>query len=114
MDAYLKTASCNGTKGGGWCRYLRQVRLGVPRDQPRCSATTSPYSKTGGDMFADLGCPGCTRRWPGSDRGQALRVHRTEEEVRAAIQAAGQGGTDLPALAACLRDPAVPAPGRST
>jgi hypothetical protein len=30
-----------------------------------------------------------------------------EEEVRAAIQAAGQLGGDLPALASCLRDPAV-------
>ena len=33
----------------------------------------------------------------------------TEEEVRSAIQAAGQHGTDFPALTACLRDPAVQA-----
>jgi hypothetical protein len=31
----------------------------------------------------------------------------TEQEVRSAIQAAGQQGTEMPALAACLRDPAV-------
>ena len=31
----------------------------------------------------------------------------TEEEVRSAIQAAGQHGGDLPALTTCLRDPAV-------
>jgi hypothetical protein len=33
----------------------------------------------------------------------------TEEEVRSAIQAAGQHGADLPALDTCLRDPTVQA-----
>jgi len=33
----------------------------------------------------------------------------TQDEVRSAIQRAGQQGTDLPALATCLRDPAVQA-----
>jgi hypothetical protein len=33
----------------------------------------------------------------------------TEEEVRSAIQTAGQHGFHLPALATCLRDPAVQA-----
>ena len=33
-----------------------------------------------------------------------------EEEVRSAIQTAGQHDTDLPALATCLRDPAIRVP----
>ena len=80
-------------------------------------ATTSLFShdlavsKAGGDLFADpelsdlyeamAGLPGAGDK--------PFECTGTEEEVRSAIQAAGQHGYHLPALATCLRDPAVQA-----
>jgi UDP-N-acetyl-alpha-D-muramoyl-L-alanyl-L-glutamate epimerase len=110
MDTYLKTASCNKTKGLGWCRKCA-----------KCAwvflATSSLFghdlavSKAGGDLFADLelsrlyeamaGLPGAGDK--------PFECTGTEEEVRSAIQTVGQHGFHLPALATCLRDPAVQA-----
>lgn len=110
VDAYLKTASCNKTKGLGWCRKCA-----------KCAwvflATSSLFghdlavSKTGGDLFADPGLSGLYAAMSGLPGAgdKPFECTGTEEEVRSAIQAAGQHGTELPALAACLRAPAVQA-----
>lgn len=110
LDAYLKTASCNKTKGLGWCRKCA-----------KCAwvflATSSLFghdlaiSKAGGDLFADPGLSGLYEAMAGLPGAgdKPFECTGTEEEVRSAILAAGQHGTDLPALATCLRAPAVQA-----
>jgi UDP-N-acetyl-alpha-D-muramoyl-L-alanyl-L-glutamate epimerase len=110
MDAYLKTASCNKTKGLGWCRKCA-----------KCAwvflATSSLFghdlavSKAGGDLFADPELSGLYEAMAGLPGAgdKPFECTGTEEEVRSAIQAAGQHGTELPDLAACLRAPAVQA-----
>jgi UDP-N-acetyl-alpha-D-muramoyl-L-alanyl-L-glutamate epimerase len=111
IDAYLKTASCNKTKGLGWCRKCA-----------KCAwvflATSSLFghdlavSKVGGDLFADPDLSGLYEAMAGLPGAgdKPFECTGTEEEVRSAIQAAGQHGTDLPALATCLRHPALRAP----
>lgn len=110
MDTYLKTASCNRAKGLGWCRKCA-----------KCAwvflATSSLFghdlaiSKAGGDLFADPELSGLYEAMAGLPGAgdKPFECTGTEEEVRSAILAAGQQGTELPALATCLRDPAVQA-----
>jgi len=110
MDAYLQTASCNRTKGRGWCRKCA-----------KCAwvflATSSLFGhdlavgKAGGDLFADTELCGLYEAMAGLPGAgdKPFECTGTEDEVRSAIQCAGQQGTDLPALATCLRDPAVQA-----
>jgi hypothetical protein len=110
MDAYLKTASCNKTKGLGWCRKCA-----------KCAwvflATSSLFghdlavSKAGGDLFADPELSGLYEAMAGLPGAgdKPFECTGTEEEVRSAIQTAGQHGFQLPALATCLCDPAVQA-----
>jgi hypothetical protein len=110
MDAYLKTASCNKTRGVGWCRKCA-----------KCAwvflATSSLFghdlavSKAGGDLFADPELSGLYEAMAGLPGAgdKPFECTGTEEEVRSAIQTAGQHGFHLPALATCLRDPAVQA-----
>ena len=64
--------------------------------------------KTGGDMFADLSLSGLYQEMAGLTGVKPFECTGSEDEVRAAIQAAGQGRPPgaCPALAACLRDPA--------
>lgn len=68
-------------------------------------------SKAGDDLFADPELSGLYEAMAGLPGAgdKPFECTGTEEEVRSAIQAAGQQGTELPALAACLRDPAVQA-----
>jgi UDP-N-acetyl-alpha-D-muramoyl-L-alanyl-L-glutamate epimerase len=108
VDAYLRTASCNRAADGGWCRSCA-----------KCAwvflATAALFShdlavrKTGGDMFADLSLSGVYQEMAGLTGVKPFECTGSEGEVRAAIQAVGQGREpdDWPALAACLRDPAV-------
>jgi hypothetical protein len=110
MDAYLKTASCNKTKGLGWCRKCA-----------KCAwvflATSSLFGrdlavgKAGGDLFADPELSGLYEAMAGLPGAGAkpFECTGTEEEVRSAIQAARQHGASLPALATCLRHPTVQA-----
>jgi UDP-N-acetyl-alpha-D-muramoyl-L-alanyl-L-glutamate epimerase len=67
--------------------------------------------KAGGDLFADPGLSGLYAAMAGLPGAgdKPFECTGTEEEVRSAIQAAGQHGTDLPALGTCLRDAAVKA-----
>jgi hypothetical protein len=60
-------------------------------------------------MFADLSLSGLYQEMAGLAGVKPFECTGSEDEVRAAIQAAGQGRPPdaCPALAACLRDPAV-------
>ena len=110
MDAYLKTASCNKTKGLGWCRKCAKCAW-VFLATGSLFGHDLAVSKAGGDLFADAALSGLYEAMAGLPGAgdKPFECTGTEEEVRSAIQAAGQHGTDLPALVACLRDPAVQA-----
>lgn len=110
LDAYLKTASCNKTKGLGWCRKCAKCAW-VFLATSALFGHDLAVSKVGGDLFADPELSGLYEAMAGLDGAgdKPFECTGTEEEVRSAIQAAGQYGTDLPAVATCLRDPAVKA-----
>ena len=110
MDAYLRTASCNKTKGLGWCRQCAKCAW-VFLATSALFGHDLAVSKAGGDLFADPGLSSLYQAMAGLPGAgdKPFECTGTEEEVRSAIQAAGQQGTDLPALATCLRDPAVQA-----
>jgi hypothetical protein len=106
MDAYLKTASCNKTKGLGWCRKCAKCAW-VFLATSGLFGHDLAVSKAGGDLFADPELSGLYEAMAGLDGAgdKPFECTGTEEEVRSAIQAAGQHGTGVPALASCLRDP---------
>jgi hypothetical protein len=108
VDAYLKTASCNKTKGLGWCRKCAKCAW-VFLATSGLFGHDLAVSKIGGDLFADPGLSGLYEAMAGLDGAgdKPFECTGTEEEVRSAIQAARQHGTILPALTSCLRDPAV-------
>ena len=110
MDAYLKTASCNKTKGLGWCRKCAKCAW-VFLATSGLFGHDLAVSKAGGDLFADADLSALYEAMAGLPGAgdKPFECTGTEEEVRSAIQAAGQHGTDVPALAACLRDPDVQA-----
>ncbi len=109
VDAYLQTASCNQVRGGGWCRSCAKCAW-VFLATAALFGHDLAIRKTGGDMFADPErCPGCTRRWPvspGSSPSSA-RARRTRSGRPSRRQARARSPGACPALAACLRDPAV-------
>jgi len=110
IDAYLKTASCNQTKGLGWCRKCAKCAW-VFLATSVLFGHDLAVRKAGDDLFSDPGLSGLYAAMAGLPGAgdKPFECTGTEEEVRSAIQAAGQHGTDLPALGACLRDPAVQA-----
>jgi 7-cyano-7-deazaguanine synthase in queuosine biosynthesis len=106
LDAYLQTASCNRTKGNGWCRKCAKcawVFLATSALFGHELATR----KAGGDMLADPELSALYEAMAGLTGDKPFECTGTEEEVRSAIQAAGQHDSDLPALTTCLRDPAI-------
>ena len=108
LDAYLKTASCNKTKGTGWCRKCAKCAW-VFLATSALFGHDLAVSKAGGDIFADPGMSALYEAMAGLPGAgdKPFECTGTEEEVRSAIQAAGHLGGDLAALAACLRDPAI-------
>jgi len=99
MDAYLRTASCNKMKGLGWCRKCAKCAW-VFLATSGLFGHDLAVSKAGGDLFADPELSGLYEAMAGM-AGMAgagdkpFECTGTEEEVRSAIQAAGQYGTDL-------------------
>jgi hypothetical protein len=77
MDAYLKTASCNKTKGLGWCRKCAKCAW-VFLATSGLFGHDLAVSKAGGDLFADPGLSGLYEAMAGlpGARRQAVRVHR--------------------------------------
>ena len=58
-------------------------------------------------MFTDPALSGLYEAMAGLAGDKPFECTGTEEEVRSAIQAAGQNGGNLPALTPCLRHPAI-------
>ena len=108
VDAYLRTASCNRVPAGGWCRSCAKCAW-VFLATAALFGHDLAIRKTGGDMFADPRLSGVYQEMAGLTGTKPFECTGSEDEVRAAIQAVGQGRPPdaYPALAACLRSPAV-------
>jgi hypothetical protein len=108
VDTYLRTVSCNQARGGGWCRSCAKCAW-VFLATAALFGHDLAIRKTGGDMFADPALSGVYREMAGLTGVKPFECTGSEDEVRAAIQAVGHGQPPdaYPALAACLRDPAV-------
>ena len=108
VDAYLRTVSCNRARGGGWCRSCAKCAW-VFLATAALFGHDLAIRKTGGDMFADPALSGVYQEMAGLTGVKPIECTGSEDEVRAAIQAVGHGRPPdaYPALAACLRDPAV-------
>ena len=108
VDTYLRTVSCNQARGGGWCRSCAKCAW-VFLATAALFGHDLAIRKTGGDMFADPALSGVYQEMAGLTGVKPFECTGSEDEVRAAIQAVGQGKPPeaYPALAACLRDPGV-------
>ena len=110
VDAYLRTASCNRAPAGAWCRSCAKCAW-VFLATAALFGHDLAIRKIGADIFADPSMAGLYQEMAGLTGTKPFECTGTEDEVRAAIRAAGQGRDPgaYPALAACLRDPAVAA-----
>jgi len=110
VDAYLRTASCNRAPAGAWCRSCAKCAW-VFLATAALFGHDLAIRKIGADMFADPALAGVYQEMTGLTGTKPFECTGTEGEVRAAIRAAGQGRDPgaYPALATCLRDPAVAA-----
>jgi hypothetical protein len=108
VDAYLRTVSCNQVRGGGWCRSCAKCAW-VFLATAALFGHDLAIRKTGGDMFADPALSGVYQEMAGLSGVKPFECTGSEDEVRAAIQAVGRAQSldAYPALAACLRDPAI-------
>jgi hypothetical protein len=108
VDAYLRTASCNRAPAGAWCRSCAKCAW-VFLATAALFGHALAIRKIGADMFADPALAGVYQEMAGLTGTKPFECTGTEGEVRAAIRAAGRGRDPAayPALAACLRDPAV-------
>ena len=108
VDTYLRTVSCNQARAGGWCRSCAKCAW-VFLATAALFGHDLAIRKTGGDMFADPALSGVYQEMAGLTGVKPFECTGSEDEVRAAIQAVGHGQPPdaYPALAACLRDPAV-------
>jgi hypothetical protein len=108
IDAYLNTASCNRTKGHGWCRTCAKCAW-VFLATSALFGRDLAIRKTGGDMFTNPRLAELYERMAGLAGTKPFECTGTEEEVRATIQAVGdkQSVDELPALSRCLGDPTV-------
>jgi UDP-N-acetyl-alpha-D-muramoyl-L-alanyl-L-glutamate epimerase len=108
VDAYLRTASCNRAPAGAWCRSCAKCAW-VFLATAALFGHDLAIRKIGADMFADPALAGVYQEMAGLTGTKPFECTGTEGEVRAAIRAAGQGRDPgaYPALAVCLRDPAV-------
>jgi hypothetical protein len=109
VDTYLRTVSCNRA-ADGWCRSCAKCAW-VFLATAALFGHDLAIRKTGGDMFADPALSGVFEEMAGLAGVKPFECTGSEGEVRAAIQAVGQGREPgaYPALAACLRAPAVAA-----
>src|SRR5580700_8567509 len=108
VDTYLQTVSCNQVRGGGWCRSCAKCAW-VFLATAALFGHDLAIRKTGGDMFADPALSGVYQEMAGLTGVKPFECTGSEDEVRAAIQAVGRARSPdaYPALAACLRDPAI-------
>jgi hypothetical protein len=110
VGTYLRTVSCNRAADGGWCRSCAKCAW-VFLATAALFGHDLAIRKTGGDMFADPSLSGVFQEMAGLTGVKPFECTGSEGEVRAAIRAVGAGREPdaYPALAACLRNPAVSA-----
>jgi UDP-N-acetyl-alpha-D-muramoyl-L-alanyl-L-glutamate epimerase len=110
IDGYLRTASCNRVKGEGWCRSCAKCAW-VFLATAALFGHECALRKIGADMFADARLAGVYAKMAGLAGSKPFECTGSADEVRAAIRAvaAGREPDDRPALAACLRAPAIAA-----
>jgi len=110
IDGYFRTASCNRVKGEGWCRSCAKCAW-VFLATAALFGHDCAVRKIGADMFADPALAGVYAEMAGLVGSKPFECTGSEDEVRTAIRAAGQGRDpgSFPALAGCLRDPAIAA-----
>jgi hypothetical protein len=106
LDAYLQTQSCNKTKSNGWCRNCAKCAWVFLATSVLFGHSVA-VAKAGGDMFDNPALSGLYQAMAGLDGDKPFECTGTEQEVRACIQAVGQGGGNLAALAACLSSPEI-------
>jgi len=95
-------------RGAGWCRSCAKCAW-VFLATAALFGHDLAIRKTGGDMFADPDLAGVYAEMAGLTGEKPFECTGSEDEVRTAIRAVGQGHSPdgLPALAACLRSPAI-------
>lgn len=110
IDTYLRTASCNRTKGIGWCGECAKCAWVFLATAALFGLPTA-VQKFGADLFAQPGLGEVYRGMAGLAGTKPFECTGTEEEVRVAIRAVSQRYSleDSPALAASLRAPSVQA-----
>jgi UDP-N-acetyl-alpha-D-muramoyl-L-alanyl-L-glutamate epimerase len=110
IDGYFRTASCNRVRGEGWCRSCAKCAW-VFLATAALFGHECAVRKIGADMFADPVLAGVYAEMAGLTGSRPFECTGSEDEVRTAIRAVGQGRDPggFPALAGCLRDPAIAA-----
>ena len=108
IDSYLQTASCNRTKGVGWCRGCAKCAW-VFLATAAIFGQDLAVKKIGANLFDDDGLAVLYESMAGLHGTKPFECTGTEEEVRVAIRHVGLGSRteSLPALASCLRAPQV-------
>lgn len=110
IDTYLRTASCNRTKGVGWCGECAKCAWVFLATAALFGLPTA-VQKFGADLFAQSDLSEVYRGMAGLAGTKPFECTGTEEEVRVAVRAVSQRYSleDSPALAASLRAPSVQA-----
>ncbi len=108
IDSYLRTTSCNRVKGTGWCRACAKCAW-VFLATAALFGLDLAVHKIGASLFGDPGLAGLYEQMAGLAGTKPFECTGTEEEVRVAIRHVGlpHPADELPALASCLRNPAV-------
>lgn len=108
IDSYLRTASCNRTKGIGWCGECAKCAWVFLATAALFGHRTA-VQKFGVDLFARPDLSELYARMAGLVGTKPFECTGTEEEVRVAVRAVGERHSleDSAALATCLRTPLV-------
>jgi hypothetical protein len=108
IDYYLRTASCNRTKGIGWCGECAKCAWVFLATATLFGLPTA-VQKFGADLFARPELSELYMRMAGLVGTKPFECTGTAEEVRVAVRAVGLRYSleNSAALAACLRTPLV-------
>jgi UDP-N-acetyl-alpha-D-muramoyl-L-alanyl-L-glutamate epimerase len=108
IDSYLRTASCNRTKGIGWCGECAKCAWVFLATAALFGLSTA-VQKFNADLFTRSDLSELYMRMAGLVGTKPFECTGTEEEVRVAIRAVSRRYSleNSAALAACLRAPLV-------
>lgn len=116
IDAYLKTASCNKTKGLGWCRKCAKCAWVFLATSSLFGHDLAVSARPAATCSPTLNCPASTRPWPGylgpgTSRSSAPAPKR--KSARPSRPPDCTASTCQPLPPACVTPPSRP-PGRLT